>query len=113
MREAHRTLLGSVPGVTVVGEAVDSDEAIGAILRTKPDLVLLDLTLRTGSGLPVLQTIKLLRPAIRVFVVTNHVSEPYRNRCRDAGADDFFDKSSDLDRLRNACAAMVVPPGSG
>ncbi len=107
MRIALAQIVQSIPGAKVIGQAVDSDEAVGAILRTRPDLVLLDLTLRTGSGLPVLQTVKLLRPNTRIFVVTNHTGQPYRDRCAQAGADQFFDKSTELDALHRACGALA------
>jgi DNA-binding NarL/FixJ family response regulator len=105
-RSALATLLGALPGLTIVGEAVDADEATSAILHANPDLVILDLKLRTGSGIHVLESVKLLRPTLRVLVLTNHAHSLYRDRCMAAGADHFFDKSADMDRVVELCGQL-------
>lgn len=107
-RSALGTLLGSVPAIELVGEAEDTADAIEAILRTSPDAVILDLQLKTGSGLPVLKAVKRLLPKTRFLVVTNLAYGSYRNHCLAAGADDFFDKSKDLDRLIAHCTHLAA-----
>jgi DNA-binding NarL/FixJ family response regulator len=64
-------------------------------------VVLLDLSLdHGGSGFEVLSAIRAQDPAIAFYVLSNFASEPYRRHAERLGALAFFDKSTDLERLR-------------
>ncbi|MFX4982823.1 response regulator, partial [Acinetobacter baumannii] len=67
------------------------------------DVVIVDLNLREGHGLEVLRALqtnsKVDLSAKRRVVLTNYASPQMRIRCEELGADAFFDKSSDIDRL--------------
>ena len=63
----------------------------------EPEMVILDVQLPDGSGLDLLGTIKQERPNTRVLMFSNYAL--YRKRCVAEGADDFFDKPMDLERL--------------
>jgi len=64
------------------------------------DVVIVDLQLRQGNGFKVLQTLRdQASPSVRI-VYTNHAQVPtYRQRCFEAGANYFFDKSLELDKV--------------
>lgn len=87
------SILRGMPGVTLVGVAATATEAIGCFEEASPEIVILDLVLREGSGLEVLGHIRALKSSCRVLVFTSHDSEPYRNRCLQAGADAFYSKA--------------------
>lgn len=91
--------LESLPGVTVVGEATGQDQALALIEWLQPDIVLLDLSLATGSGLQVLARLRRAGFAGRIMVLTAQFLEAYREACQDAGADGFYDKASGLETL--------------
>ena len=92
-------LLAEVAPGTQVAEAADPEEGIEAFHRLRPDVVVLDLNLPGGSGLDVLREIRKVIPPRMVIVFTNHPEEPYRRRCLEGGADLFYDKARDLQRL--------------
>ena len=100
VRERLMQLLAAVPGASVVGHAADVDEAIGGILAAKPDLVLLDLSLASGSGFDVLNAVRESDPGIDFYMLSNFSSEPYRRHAERLGARGFFDKSRDFERVR-------------
>ena len=99
--------LEELPGVRVVGVADGADDALAAIRRLKPQLVVLDLRLAQGSGLFVLEASKRLVPPPIVAVLTNYPHEQYRTRCAELGADFFFDKAAGLDGLLEAAGRLV------
>ncbi|HEU4574821.1 MAG TPA: response regulator [Chitinophagaceae bacterium] len=74
----------------------DYDGALAAMDNCQPDVVLLDINLPGKNGLAVLQQIRKsgIRPA--VIMLTNHVDDYYRDRCRELGTDYFLDKSNDF-----------------
>ena len=99
MRERLRELVGEVPDVAVVGDAGTPDEAIAGILATRPACVLLDYQLVGGTGVDVLRGVHDAAPGTVFVVLTNQTDPQYRRACLDAGADHFFDKSTEFDRI--------------
>ena len=80
-------------GIRVVGIATSEEEAVSAILVARPDAVLLDLSLATGTGVRVLRRIRAAGCTARVLVLTNHTIDLMRQTCESLGIDGFYDKS--------------------
>ena len=97
-------LLGALPNTRIVGHAAGADEAARAILAARPDLVVLDLRLAQGTGFDVLIELHGKATAIDVYVLSSFSYAPYRRQAEQLGALTFFDKSTDMERLRNAVA---------
>jgi CheY-like chemotaxis protein len=91
-------LLQDLGGVDV-DEAEDADGGLEAARRIQPDAVILDIRLRQGSGLQVLQALKTDPEPPLVIMLTNHPSEHHRQWCRAHGADFFFDKSREFEKV--------------
>jgi DNA-binding NarL/FixJ family response regulator len=106
--ERLEALLASVAGATTVGRAAGADEAVRAILAAQPDAVVLDLKLAQGSGFDVLRAVHERAPQIDVYVLSNHADEPYRQRAERLGARGFFDKSTEVERVRDTLAARAA-----
>lgn len=67
------------------------------------DLAIVDLFLREGSGLNVVEAARNRRPGQRIIVLSNHATPDVRWRCRQLGADAVFDKSTEIDALVDYC----------
>lgn len=96
--------LASIEGVRTVGSAARADDAIRDILDLRPDAVLCDISLAQGTGFDVLRALRERAPGVEVYMLTNFATEPYRRLAARLGARDFFDKSTELVRLRDAVA---------
>ena len=92
-------LLGESPRLHVIGEACDGVEAILAFQRFRPDAVVLDIQLPGIGGLEVLRRIKRIMPRCVVVMLTNFRQGPFEEACRTAGADAFFHKASEFERV--------------
>ena len=80
------------------------------------DLAIVDLFLREGSGLNILQELQARRrPGQKIVVLSNHSSKDVRWRCQQLGADAVFDKSTEIEALLAWCqtAWEVSPSASG
>ena len=99
MRDRLTELVGDLPDVEVVGSAGTPADAIAGILSTHPACVLLDYQLIGGTGVDVLRAVHAQSPETVFVVLTNHPDPQYRRACMDAGADHFFDKSTEFDRI--------------
>ena len=99
VREHLVTMLDELDGIEIVGQAENVTEAIDAIQRLRPDVVILDIHMPGGSGIDVLETIKQDRAAPIVIILTNYPYPGYRQKCLRAGADFFLDKSTEFDQI--------------
>lgn len=104
-------MLAELDGVGVVAEAEDEQGALAALEAQRPDLAIIDLELRMGSGLGVLRQLqaepeRFGRP--RAVVFSNYGHAPVRARCEQLGVERFFDKSFQLDELIDFVQAAVA-----
>ena len=84
----------------------ESEEKAAEWLRDHPDgwqLAVIDLFLRDGSGLGVLQACRARDPRQRAVVLTNYADVDIRAQCLALGADAVFDKSTELDAFLEFC----------
>ena len=98
-----------VPGeVEIVGYADTEAESVAAILSQPVDAVIVDLKLREGSGMGVIESLRKanLSPAPKIIVFTNHPFPEIRRRATQLGADFFFDKSADYDSVRTTLQTL-------
>ncbi|MFZ5547580.1 MAG: response regulator [Pseudomonadota bacterium] len=95
--------------ISVVGTAEDEAGAVDWMRNSTAecDLMIIDIFLRSGTGLEVLRSARLLRPRARLVVLTNFATADMRRRCLQLGADRVFDKSAELDELLLYCEAMA------
>ena len=94
-------LVAAVPGASVAGEAATAQAAIDAIPVARPDIVLLDLNLAEGGGFDVLRALQPRMPEVGFYMLTNYASYPYRQLAEQLGARGFFDKTKEIDRVRD------------
>jgi len=71
VRHGLIAILRYEPGIEVVGDAADGEEALRLILERRPDVVLLDLRLPDGDGFTVCEHIKASRPSLPVVMITS------------------------------------------
>ena len=105
-------LIDAEPGVRVVARADTAAAATDAIASEAPDIVVLDLRLREGSGFDVLRALRTadVRPAC--IVLTNHSSPSYRKAALEAGATHFFDKSTQIPLMLSVVRSLARSLGS-
>jgi len=94
-----RSLLKEMPEVSIVGEAMNGTEALAIHDVMHPDVVLLDIKLPGMNGVEILKEIKLLNRGTKVMMLTNYSDLHHRKRCKEAGADYFFDKSIEFEKV--------------
>lgn len=100
--------------VEVLGHAEDERTALDwlrhgeAAGQAACDLLIVDIFLKSGTGLEVLRQARLLRPGTRLVVLSNYATSDIRRRCAALGADRVFDKSSELEELLGYCAELLA-----
>lgn len=105
--ERLSALLTTVEGVQIVGVARTTSAAIRGIRHLVPDLVILDFQMPDGNGLEVLKAVKQGHSSPLVMMLTNFNYPQYRAECMQWGANYFFDKSQDFERLIETCRQLI------
>lgn len=99
VRERLLHLLSDLDGIEVVGQAEDAVEARNLAAILKPDVAILDLRMPRGSGADVLRDIKKLDDPPKVIMLTNYPHIENEKKCLERGADYFFDKSTEFQKV--------------
>jgi len=99
VRERLKDMLSEVMGVENISQAKNSPEAISSFQKLNPEVVILDIRMPGGSGIEVLQKIKKSNQPPLVIVLTNYPYPQYRRKCIEAGADFFFNKSTEFEKV--------------
>ena len=105
-------MLSEMEGVEIAGQAEDSREAVDSISRSKPDVVVLDIRMPGGGGIQALELIKKAMPQMIVIMLTNYPEPQYRQKCLQAGAEYFFDKSTEFEKVREVLSGFIAYKGA-
>ena len=100
LRAGLRMLIDAQPDMMVIGEAYDGNQALEIAKETKPDVVLLDITMPVSGGLRAIAEIIRHSPGTRVLLLTMHAEPAYLRTALAAGAAGYvLKKSVDADLL--------------
>ena len=105
-RRGVRALLSTMTGIEVIGEAADGETAVAMATELAPDLVLMDLQMPRGGGLPAIRAITERQPAANVLVVTMFEDDDSVFAAMQAGARGYVLKDIDADDLARAIVAV-------
>ena len=109
IRENLIAALEELAPIEVVGTAEDETTAVNWLSRadTSCDLVIVDIFLKSGSGLGVLRAASDLNKPLNLVVLSNYATPDMRRKCLDLGANRVFDKSNEIDALILYCGRLA------
>src|SRR5215467_6754234 len=90
--KAATRFLSELDAVGAVATAHSGADAVRAVLRNRPDLVLMDINMPGMSGLAAVRRLKAVAPEVRVVVVSLNESSDFRAAAEAAGADGYISK---------------------
>ncbi|MDZ7832390.1 MAG: response regulator transcription factor [Desulfobacterales bacterium] len=99
IRDRVKAAIHGISATDQIYEASTIEDTLNRLDAVSPDVVILDLRMPDGSGTDVLKTIKAYPDPPVVIVFTSYPYPQYRRKCMDLGADYFFDKSKDFEKL--------------
>jgi len=107
VRRGFAQLINREADLTVVGEAEDHLSAQTVISDTKPDLALVDLTLKESDGLELIKTINAQYPKVKTMVISLHDERVYAERALRAGAKGYIMKSEATENVMTAIRTVL------
>jgi DNA-binding NarL/FixJ family response regulator len=99
VRDWLKNLLETEPDMDVIGEADEPHSAIAAMCADPPDVAIIDLSLKRGSGLDVIKALQARAPRIRSLVLSMHESISDVERALRAGARGYVMKSESSNQI--------------
>src|SRR5262249_42615166 len=93
----------SEPGeVEIIGFAATEADAVRQLLAEPVDVAIVDLNLKEGTGIGVIESVRARRPTAppTIIVLTNYAFPEFEAACRGSGADYFFDKSTQFGAVK-------------
>ncbi len=107
VREGVKHLLETDGKTLVVEEAADGEECLEKLKLSKPQVLLLDITMPKLNGIKVLEEIKRCGIPVKTLILTAHDELDYLLRAVDIGADGYVLKESDFSELRLAIQTVL------
>jgi DNA-binding NarL/FixJ family response regulator len=108
VREGLRARLSDEPGLDIIGEAADGREALEAVERLQPDVLVVDVVMPHLNGLEVTRRIGALSSRTNVLVLSMYANEAYVLEALQAGARGYVLKSSTAEELVDAIRATAT-----
>jgi DNA-binding NarL/FixJ family response regulator len=102
LRRGLAELINREPDMVFCGEAEDSPSAIKAISQIKPDLVIVDISLKGYNGIELIKNIKAFDSKIQILVLSMHDESIYAMRVLKAGAKAYVMKQEVVDKVMEA-----------
>jgi DNA-binding NarL/FixJ family response regulator len=106
VRDGLTLLLGLLPGVEVIGTAVDGADAVRQAAATGPDVVLMDLSMPNGGGVQATREILRQQPGVRVVVLTAYSDDDSVFAALQAGARGFLTKNASAGEILRALSSV-------
>lgn len=107
IREGLAARISAQPGMTVCGEASGVDEALALLDSAAPDLVIVDLALKSGHGLELIKQIGRQRPGTRILVVSAYEETLFAERALRAGAHGYVNKQEAQQQVIDAIRTVL------
>ncbi len=107
VREALAMRIGRQADLEVCGEAADMSEALRLVADTQPDVAVVDISLKTGCGIDLIQRIKHRNDTVRMLVWSTHSEALYAERALRAGALGYINKDQATDKIVEAIRRVL------
>ena len=107
VRQGLAQMINQEADLIVCGEAEDAQSALQAVAELHPDLVLIDLSLKGGSGLDLIRALRTRQSMLPVLVVSMHDESLYVERALRAGARGYIMKHEATDIMMNAIRRVL------
>ena len=108
VRAGLRKFIEQEKGLSICAEADSAQAGFKAVSEQNPDLVIIDIALKEGSGLDLIKSLRTRWPDIRILVISLHEESIYAERCIRAGARGYVMKSELADKLLDAIRDVMA-----
>jgi len=102
VRRGLTEMINQEPDLEVCGEAADMADALEQVQQRQPDVMVVDLSLKSGHGIDLIEQVKAINPSIRMLVSSMHDESLFAERALRAGALGYLSKQEPAGKLLDA-----------
>jgi DNA-binding NarL/FixJ family response regulator len=107
MRERIRETISIFSSVEIVSETETGLQTLEELFKHNPDLAILDIRMPDRNGLEILKEYRKKNKKTIIVILTNYAYDQYKDRAFENGADYFFSKSEDFDKISAVVAKIL------
>jgi DNA-binding NarL/FixJ family response regulator len=107
MRERIREAISTFRGVEIVSETDTGLKTLAELNKHNPDLAIIDIRMPDKNGLEVMKEFRTKNKTTKIIILTNYAYDQYKDRAFENGADYFFSKSEDFEKIADVVAAIL------
>jgi DNA-binding NarL/FixJ family response regulator len=107
VREGLSGRFSKYDDLEVCGEAVDVEDALDLVKATKPDIAIIDISLKSGHGIDLIKQIKARHGRVKILALSMYDESLYGERAIRAGAMGYINKQEDRDNLVEAVRQLL------
>jgi len=107
MRERIRETVSIFSSVEIVSETETGLQTLEELFKHNPDLAILDIRMPDRNGLEILKEYRKKNKKTIIVILTNYAYDQYKDRAFENGADYFFSKSEDFDKISAVVAKIL------
>jgi DNA-binding NarL/FixJ family response regulator len=107
VRRGLAKLVEEQPGFTVCGQAAGAADALEQLDAAKPDLIVVDISLKDIGGIELIKQIKARQPAAKMLVSSMHDESLYAERALRAGAKGYINKEEATEKMMAAIKTIL------
>lgn len=108
LQERLENMIDEIDGVEIVDKVGNTIDGLSSIKKHKPDFVIVDISMPGGGGIKLLKQVKELYPSVTIAIFTNYPYPEYKEKCLQLGADYFFSKSMEIEKLLTSIKENAV-----
>ncbi len=108
VRLGLREVISHEPDMSVCGEASEAADAMALASETRPDVVIIDLSLKDSNGMDLIRDVSALMPATAILVLSMHEESFYAERALRAGARGYVMKEEGADNIIEAIREVMA-----
>ena len=108
VREWLTNLIHQQPDLLVCGESEDAPHALAAITASRPDVAIVDISLKHGSGIELIKNLKVMLPGVAIIVLSMHDERLYAERALRAGARGYIMKRETAKKVITAIRHVLA-----
>lgn len=108
VRDGLAARISSEPDLTICGEAEDVNDTLQLVDKQEPDVVILDLSLKTGHGIDLVKRLLSRHPTLKILVHSMYEENVYAERALQAGALGYLNKQFSREHLIEAIRTVLM-----
>lgn len=113
LRRSLANALMDIPMLRLVGQTGEKSMVLRLVEQTRPELIVLDLRMSGGNTFGLIRSLKAAMPNAVLVIFTNFSYHLYRDRCLEMGADHFFEKTMQSEKMIHLIVKLCATDDSG